>query len=256
VARRESGGGFVKLRLDEETLDALWEVSYAAATDDLRPALGAVWLRDGWALATDSYRASVRPVDVFCDEPVGIPLGELPVTAPATWRSNGKALLDPARPGKQVPAWHTFTKATPHRAIFDRAELIAAVAETKVARFDGAVEPIWVFFNRGPGYTTPRVSLVTTPGQTSLRCRQFFYDGRVRNWLPLIGLDRRFLLDALRASDSPVVAVAALDPHSPVVFYDFDGDEEDGEHTDPEAGFEIVMPCLGGTNRPALRESA
>lgn len=224
----------MKLRLDAETVDALWEVRYATSTDECRPALRAVWLNQGWAVASDSYRLSARPVDAWTDGPVAVPPDAL---------VDGNGSYDTEEFPLPLPSWDTLVEPTPHSAVFIRSEILAAAKQVEVMK-KPAAEPVWLFSHRGFG--TQRVALISNQSHVTVRTR----DSRVRGWLPTVGLQKQFLVDALRASDSERVCIAANDPRSPVAFFDYDEDDED-----PESGFELVMPCCGRGDLAALTES-
>lgn len=51
------------IELDDDDVAALQRIVYATARDNTRPLLAQVQVHEGWALATDSYRAAVAAVD-------------------------------------------------------------------------------------------------------------------------------------------------------------------------------------------------
>lgn len=217
------------MRLQEETKDALLDVAYAISRDEIRPALCAVWLNRGWAIATDAYRASIHPAEDWTDEPVPFWLHDLA-------ESNGSVKVAEGVFPKPTtfPEWWTFVKPTPHRAVFDRAELMASLRSLTITKDGQYPEPVWFFAHRDVGRA--RFSLITTTDNASI-------DARLGGWLPTFGVQRSYLLDALRAVECHEVAISARDPKSPVVLAEADDE-------DPEGGFEVVMPCFGSYRFP------
>lgn len=59
----------MKRRLTDHDEDALWWLAQVCNryASEWRPSLGYVWIRDGWAVASDAYRALVLPVDLEVD---------------------------------------------------------------------------------------------------------------------------------------------------------------------------------------------
>lgn len=233
------------LHLDDDTLDALWEVRYAVSRDDARPALCAVWLQEGWAVATDSYRASMRPVETWTDAPVAVTIDDLAA-------SNGTTKV--SKFPSPVPPWWSFCKqATPHAAAFNRAELIETLRGVETPQTPARQpEPIWLFSGRYV-MAPPTLHLITTASRAAIRPASTLG----RQWLPTLGVQKQYLLAALRASDSRWVQIAARDPYSPIILRDWDEDEARDGDEDWESGFEAVMPCFGSRDvRPPLKESS
>lgn len=224
--------------LTEQDIDSIHRVKHCASREESRRLLNGVMVTPTIVCATDSYRMAWAPLDGVVHRPVLIPLArinDLPTagdcilkidmdrpTPTASFEVAGVVYQcldsddDMKDWGEEVLAKFPARK---HRVVFDRAALIVAVGQVtpngEAVALASGVAGIQASF-----YEPAGVMVITNPPPHRHGTKEFPLAPEVqfvkvpsdKGWMPTIILNRKYLLECLRALTAEKVTVSTSTP--------------------------------------------
>lgn len=204
--------------LSDDDLWSIQRIAPFASKDYARPIICAVFIGDGWAVGSDSYRLAAAPVDAYIETPILLPADDvalLPVDGEAVvWEDGRRASWQSGPLGVHVqltdgkfPDWRRLVPGPlPHRATFNRQALIGVIRQLEAVGGKDNNRPVHLAAAQG-GLT---VSLDNAGVKASDRVT-----AEVTSGWPTIAFNPTFLREGLEALVEDEATLQTGDPLRP-----------------------------------------